>query len=158
MNFRVWLGVVAALALPMSTAVAQTAPDPAVAELLKRLDEQDKRIKSLEQKLQAAQPGADNASDTAAGVTPSVSPGAGAAAVSQPGVSQLGPQTSNSVAPAPSSRSGARQLALQSADGANIIRFRANLQVDGRWFSDKGTPGTADTFVVRKAQIGRAHV
>ena len=56
MNFRVWLGVVATLALPMSAAVAQTASDPAVAELLKRLDEQDKRIKSLEQKLQAAQP------------------------------------------------------------------------------------------------------
>ena len=169
MNFRVWLGVVATLALPMSAAVAQTASDPAVAELLKRLDEQDKRIKSLEQKLQAAQPSGGGAavsaattaaSDTgnaaeagaASGSAPSVSPGAGAAAVSQPGVSQLGPQTSNSVAPAPSSRSGARQLALQSVDGANIIRFRANLQVDGRWFSDKVTPQSADTFVVRKAR------
>jgi len=163
MNFRVWLGVVAALALPMSAALAQTASDPSVAALLRRLDEQDKRIKSLEQKLQAAQEpggGAAVSSATAGGngasgadtAAPSVSPGGGAAAVSQPGVSQLGPQTSNSVAPAPSSRSGARQLALQSADGANIIRFRANLQVDGRWFSDKGTPQSADTFLVRKAR------
>lgn len=169
MNFRAWLGVVTALALPMSAAVAQSATDPSVAELLKRLDQQDQRIKSLEQKLQAAQqPASAAAATSASGDTtnaaaatavaaapsgaPATSPGAGAAAVSQPGVSQLGPQTSNSVAPAPSSRSGARQLALQSADGANIIRFRANLQVDGRWFSDKGTPGTADTFLVRKAR------
>jgi phosphate-selective porin OprO and OprP len=163
MNLRVWLGVVTALALPMSAAVAQSASDTAVAELLKRLDEQDKRIQSLEQKLQAAQQTAGGAAAASAGGdttnavaapggTPTVSPGAGAAAVSQPGVSQLGPQTSNSVSPAVNSRSAARQLALQSADGANIIRFRANLQVDGRWYSDNVTPGTADTFLIRKAR------
>lgn len=166
MSFRLWLGVVTALALPFNAALAQTATDPSVTELLKRLDEQDKRIKSLEQKLQAAQQPTSGAAVSGAEATsgpansdganasnaPSVSPGAGAAAVSQPGVSQLGPQTSNSVAPAPSSRSGARQLALQSADGANIIRFRTNLQIDGRWYSDKVTPETADTFLVRKAR------
>jgi phosphate-selective porin OprO and OprP len=136
MNLRVWVGVVATLMLPMSAAVAQSASDPAVAELLKRLDEQDQRIKSLEQKLQAAQPsggGAAVSSATASGNGASSDAGAAAGA-------------------APSLRSGARQLALQSADGANIIRFRANLQVDGRWFSDKRTPEAADTFLVRKAR------
>jgi phosphate-selective porin OprO and OprP len=174
MNVRVWLGVVAALALPTTAAVAQTSTAPTVTELLQRLEEQDKRIRTLEQRLQEAQQPA-TASPTPAvsagsgaavvspaagappvgsgtGATPAVSPGAGAAAVTQPGVSDLGPQTSNSISPAVSSRSAARQLALQSADGANIIRFRANFQVDGRWFSDKVTPGTADTFVVRKAR------
>ncbi len=172
MTLRVWLGVVTALALPFNAALAQTATDPSVAELLKRLDEQDKRIKSLEQKLQAAQqpaggaavsggatapggaaaPGQGNSDTANATGAPSVSPGAGAAAVSQPGVSQFGPQTSNSISPTVSSRSAERQLALQSADGANIIRFRANLQVDGRWYSDHVTPGTADTFLIRKAR------
>jgi phosphate-selective porin OprO and OprP len=136
MNLRVWVGVVATLMLPMSAAVAQSASDPAVAELLKRLDEQDQRIESLEQKLQAAQPsggGAAVSSATASGNGASSDAGAAAGA-------------------APSLRSGARQLALQSADGANIIRFRANLQVDGRWFSDKRTPEAADTFLVRKAR------
>ncbi len=159
MTVRVWLGAVAALTLPVAAAVAQTASDPAVSELLKRLDEQDKRIKALEQKLQAAQQPSSGAAATAgpgngaaAGAPGGDAAGTGAAAVAQPGVTQLGPQTSNSVSPAPSSRSTARQLALQSADGANIIRFRGNLQVDGRWYSDNVTAGTADTFLFRKVR------
>jgi phosphate-selective porin OprO and OprP len=155
MTVRVWLGVVAALTLPVGAALAQSTPDPTVAELLQRLDEQDKRIKSLEQKLQAAQqaPGGAAATSGAGASAPTGdAAGTGAAAVAQPGVTLLGPQTSNSVAPAPSSRSTARQLALQSADGSNIIRFRGNLQVDGRWYSDNVTPGTADTFLFRKVR------
>jgi len=157
MNVRVWLGVVTALALPFGAAVAQTASDPTVTELLKRLDEQDKRIKSLEQKLEAAQGGAAaNGGATAAGgaITGSGAPSSegGAAAVSQVGVSQLGPQTSNSVSPTINSRSASRQFAIQSADGANIVRFRANLAVDGRWYSDHVTPGTADTWTFRRVR------
>ena len=155
MSVRVWLGVVAALSLPVGAALAQTAPDPSVAELLKRLDEQDKRIKSLEQRLQAAQQGAGGAAATAGagtGAPPGDAAGTGAAAVAQPGVTQLGPQTSNSASPTINSRSGSKQLALQSADGSNIIRFRGNLAVDGRWYSDKLTPETSDTFLFRRVR------
>src|SRR5208283_3282046 len=39
---------------------------------------------------------------------------------------------------------------LQSADGANVIHFRGNVSVDGRFFSDAYTPITADTWLVRR--------
>jgi len=45
---------------------------------------------------------------------------------------------------------GADGFALQSADGANVIRFRGNVSVDGRYFGDATTPATADTWLIRR--------
>ena len=39
---------------------------------------------------------------------------------------------------------------ISSADGANVIRFRGNLAVDGRFYSDKSTPGAAETWTFRR--------
>lgn len=39
---------------------------------------------------------------------------------------------------------------FQSTDGANVIHFRGNVSVDGRWFSDAYTPTTADTWLIRR--------
>lgn len=43
-------------------------------------------------------------------------------------------------------------LSIESADGADVIRFRGNLAVDGRWFSDHATPESADTWLFRRAR------
>jgi phosphate-selective porin OprO/OprP len=49
-------------------------------------------------------------------------------------------------------KAGATGFSFESADGANVIRFRGNLAVDGRWFMDKGTPESSDTFLFRKVR------
>jgi phosphate-selective porin OprO/OprP len=49
-------------------------------------------------------------------------------------------------------KAGAAGFSFASADSANIIRFRGNLAVDGRWFMDKSTAETADTFLLRKVR------
>ena len=47
---------------------------------------------------------------------------------------------------------GPQGFALQTADGSNQIRLRANLSIDYRDFTDHFTPTTADTFLIRKAR------
>jgi phosphate-selective porin OprO/OprP len=155
------LAAIAVLSLPLGSALAQsdTPSDPAT--LLKRIEEQDKRIEALERKLQsqeqatAAGPGAAKTAPDAAVPAnstqpqPSTAVEAATAAVSQrtaattaaPGLSSPG-----------SIKAGPSGFSFQSADGANVIRFRGNLAVDGRWFSDKGTPVTADTFFLRRVR------
>ncbi|HVW69801.1 MAG TPA: porin, partial [Steroidobacteraceae bacterium] len=49
-------------------------------------------------------------------------------------------------------RAGPSGFSFASADTANVIRFRGNLAVDGRWFMDNVTPNTADTFLFRKVR------
>lgn len=41
---------------------------------------------------------------------------------------------------------------IQSADGANVARFRGVLHFDGRYFPDDITPATADTWLLRRAR------
>jgi len=41
---------------------------------------------------------------------------------------------------------------LQSADGKNVIKWRGNFQLDGRWFSDQSTPNTANTWLLRRVR------
>jgi phosphate-selective porin OprO/OprP len=41
---------------------------------------------------------------------------------------------------------------IQSADGANVARFRGVLHFDGRYFSDDVTPETADTWILRRVR------
>jgi phosphate-selective porin OprO and OprP len=165
------LAVLTALSVPvgssLGTAVAQNAPSsntttPDTQALLKRIEEQDKRIEALEKKLQhqeevEAQASAAAAAERRATPTPSGTATAGAtAAVSgeaaiaagttpqgQPGTTQ---GAAGTVVAGPSG------LYIQSADGANIIRFRGNLAVDGRWYSDHSTPVTADTWTFRRVR------
>ncbi|HXN09906.1 MAG TPA: porin [Steroidobacteraceae bacterium] len=64
-------------------------------------------------------------------------------------------QASAAVAPAPDPNAlqgsfGPSGFTLQSADGANVIHFRGNVSLDGRFFSDSSTPITADTWLVRR--------
>ncbi len=189
--------VFALLALPLGTALAQSSPATDTATLLKRLEEQDKRIQALEHKLevleqqQAAATGTQQPAAAASGAqpgAPSTAVQGATAAISQDAVAgqpaaekvPAVPQTSGALPGAPSTavqgataavsqRAGtARQapglvsagsvkaaatgFSFESADGANVIRFRGNLAVDGRWFMDRGTPETADTFLFRKVR------
>ncbi|GFE78544.1 hypothetical protein GCM10011487_05440 [Steroidobacter agaridevorans] len=41
---------------------------------------------------------------------------------------------------------------IQSADGANVARFRGVLHFDGRYFADDVTPETADTWLLRRVR------
>jgi phosphate-selective porin OprO and OprP len=164
------LAAIAVLSLPLGTALAQSNTPPDTATLLKRIEEQDKRIEALERKLQSQQQAA------------SATPGAGPATVpnAQTTTAPNGGAVANSTQPQPSTavegataavsqstaatnaapglaspgtiKAGPSGFSFQSADGANVIRFRANLAVDGRWFLDKGTPTTADTFLFRKVR------
>lgn len=45
---------------------------------------------------------------------------------------------------------GSDGFSLRSPDGANVLRFRGNLSVDGRDFSNSASPVSADTWLVRK--------
>ena len=49
-------------------------------------------------------------------------------------------------------KAGPAGFSFASEDNANLIRFRGNLAIDGRWFLDKGAPESADTFLFRKVR------
>lgn len=166
------------LLLPLGTVLAQTNQAPDTAELLKRLEEQDKRILALERKIEAleSQQAAANAA-TAAPVNGS--PAVAGQPVAQPKTPPV-PQTTGALPGSPSTavqgataavsqraatsseapglvtagsvKAGPTGFSFSSADNANVIRFRGNLAVDGRWFMDHVTPESADTFLLRKAR------
>ncbi len=112
------------------------------------LEQAEARLRALEQRLAADEKAA--AASTAA----SSPPGAAAPAAAAPPAPGAQPPSPQYVTPAGASslaaNFGSSGFALQSADGANVIRFRGNLSVDGRYFSDAYTPETADTWLVRK--------
>ena len=190
--------VFALLSLPVAAALAQTSPAPDTATLLKKIEEQDRRIEALERKLEvlesqqaaAAAPaggqqvagpagsgqqpggqvGAQRGQSSAGQVagqpgkpkTPPVPITAGAlpgspstavqgatAAVSQrAGTANEAP----GLVSAGSIKAGPTGFSIASADGSNVIRFRGNFAMDGRWFMDHSTPETADTFLFRKVR------
>ena len=203
------LAALAVLALPFGSATAQTNPAPDTATLLKKIEEQNRRIEALEHKLEVLegqQAAAGNgtsgntaavangkpagnsaaaANDKSAG-NAAAAPSAGAAAVAQ---TQKGrqatsappvPQTTGALPGSPSTaiqgataavsqraatandapglvtagsvKAGATGFSFASEDGANVIRFRGNLAFDGRWFMDRITPESADTFLLRKVR------
>ena len=200
------LAVFAALSLPLGTALAQTSPAPDTATLLKRIEEQDKKIEALEHKLElleqqqaaagnapAGSPAAASNAGTPAGAgappgAPSTAVQGATAAVSQgqvagqPGAPKAPPvpQTTGALPGSPSTavqgataavsqragtanqapglvsagsiKAGPTGFSFESADEANVIRFRGNLAVDGRWFMDRGTPESDDTFLFRKVR------
>ena len=43
-------------------------------------------------------------------------------------------------------------LSISSGDAATVIKLRGNLAVDGRFFLDQNTPGTADGFLFRRVR------
>lgn len=49
-------------------------------------------------------------------------------------------------------RWGPKGFTISSADGSNVLRLGALVQLDGRYFADTGTPSTADTWVLRRAR------
>ena len=141
MRFRTGLAALLAVGLSISAAVAQTeTPQTDNAALLKRLEEQDRRIRELERRLetqnQPAQASAPTASAQAAipAYIPATSTFTGAA----PGVPVV-------------ATAGPEGYALQTADGSSSIHFHGNLAVDGRYFSN-GAPSSADTFLLRQVR------
>jgi phosphate-selective porin OprO and OprP len=109
----------------------------------RQLKQEEERIHALEQWLAA-----DEAARAAAGQS-SASP---ASAPPAPGTAA--PVSPQYAAPAGASalaaNFGSSGFVLQSPDGANVIRFRGNLSVDGRYYSDDYTPESADTWLIRK--------
>ena len=49
-------------------------------------------------------------------------------------------------------KAGPAGFSFASEDNSNVIRFRGNLKVDGRWFMDKSTPEANDTFLFRNVR------
>ncbi len=178
----------------LGTALAQSDQATDTAALLKRLEEQDKRIQALEHKIevlesqQAATNAASstNASNATAPANTGAPTNAGSATTGQQVAQQTKPttrpvpQTTGALPGSPSTavqgataavsqraataneapglvtagsiKAGPTGFSFASADNANVIRFRGNLAVDGRWFMDHVTPESADTFLFRKVR------
>jgi phosphate-selective porin OprO and OprP len=183
MSPRTRLAVFAVLALPFGSAWAQSSPTPDTATLLKRIEEQDRRIEALEHKLEVleTQQAAGNGTN---GNAPAAGAAAGAVAETSKGRQATSappvPQTTGALPGSPSTavqgataavsqraataseapglvtagsvKAGPAGFSFASEDGANLIRFRGNLAFDGRWFMDRGTPESADTFLFRKVR------
>jgi phosphate-selective porin OprO and OprP len=189
------LAVLAALVLPFSSAMAQTSATPDTATLLKRIEEQDRRIEALEHKLEVleSQQAATNSGGTqsASGRAVAGSSAAAGAPVANSAATQSSrgrqatsappvPQTTGALPGSPSTavqgataavsqraatateapglvtagsvKAGPTGFSFASEDMSNLIRFRGNLAIDGRWFLDKNTPESADTFLFRKVR------
>jgi phosphate-selective porin OprO/OprP len=149
------------LAAPRSTAAADNSTTTNAAggnsaattnspqDLRKALEEEKERIRQLEQRLQdaesrAAPPGA--ASPSAAAGASATSPSTSASAPAAPGSAVAPPVSSTPVI----TSFGSDGFTLKSVDGANVLRLRGNVSVDGRYFTDSYTPPTADTWLVRR--------
>src|ERR1700730_5740073 len=134
------------LAAPRSTAAADNSAATGSAggnsapttdspqDLRKALEEEKERIRRLEQRLQDAEsrtapPGAPAAGSAPGAPSPPAAPGS-AVAPSPPPVSSTPVITSF----------GSDGFTLKSADGANVLRLRGNVSVDGRYFTDSYTP------------------
>jgi phosphate-selective porin OprO/OprP len=136
------LTAAALLLLPPAATFAQSDAAPDNAALLKRIEEQEKRIEALERALAreaGSRPGSD-ASKPAAGV------GAYGAPV------PLAAAAAATAAAAIPAAGGVGSEGFTFTDGLNQLRLRGNLAVDGRWYSDKVTPESADTWLLRRAR------
>jgi phosphate-selective porin OprO and OprP len=131
MTLTTRLAAAALLLLPAATfAQSDAAPDNAA--LLKRIEEQEKRIEALERALAASKPAA----------------GVGAYAAPVP----LAAAAAATAAAAIPAAGGVGSEGFTFTDGLNQLRLRGNLAVDGRWYSDKVTPESADTWLLRRAR------
>src|ERR1700731_2046808 len=103
------LAVFASLALPLGTALAQSSPSPDPATLLKKIEEQDKRIQALEHKLEvlenqqaAASGGAQSPAVTNAGQPASAGQQAASATAQAANKAPPVPQTTGALPGSPS--------------------------------------------------------
>jgi len=145
------LGVLLALSVPWPTQAADgesAADQPGTPESLQQLREELRqeqlRMQALEQRLAANEAAQARAQAAAAAAVapqpPATAPGSGQ------GASPAAASNPNALL----GSFGPTGYTLQSADGANVIHFRGNVSVDGRFFSDAYTPITADTWLVRR--------
>ena len=142
------IGLLAVLAVPTAARAADPEPQaaqPGTQESLQQLREELRqerlRMQALEQRLAADEAAQANAQAAAA-----VPPAATATAAVRPPVASAAATDPNALL----GSFGANGYTLQSADGNNVIHFRGNVSVDGRFFSDSYTPVTADTWLVRR--------
>src|SRR5581483_601771 len=212
LSTRLAVLAVVLLPVPFGAAVAQTNSTPDTGALLRRIEEQDKRIEALEHKLEllesqqaavapagsarqpglAQQPGATQQPSgvqqqgVAQQAAPAQQPGSAQQTGPAPQLAQTPPkkppvpQTTGALPGSPSTavqgataavsqrsataneapglvtagsvKAGPAGFSFASTDNSNVIRFRGNLAVDGRWFMDRGTPESADTFLFRKVR------
>jgi phosphate-selective porin OprO/OprP len=139
-SLRVWVALVVASLVASIALGADPTPPLDTAALLKRLDEQEKRIEALEKRL-AAQDQKVTATGGAAVSTLESNPA---------GPANVNPASGTAAIPVASARAGSQGFAIQSPDGANVLRFRGNIAFDGHWYSDHSTPETADTWLFRR--------
>src|SRR5665213_3049928 len=139
-----------AVALFAGAAVAQTESATDNAALQKRLDEQDRRIRELERRLEAgaAQPSVGTSA-------PSSSAPGGSGSVVSAAEPPPAPSTSSFTGAAPGvpvvATAGSAGYSLQTADGSSSIKFHANLAVDGRYYSN-GAPSSANGWLLRQVR------
>jgi len=139
-----------AVALFAGAAVAQTESATDNAALQKRLDEQDRRIRELERRLEAgaAQPSVVTSA-------PSSSAPGGSGSVVSAAEPPPAPSTSSFTGAAPGvpvvATAGSAGYSLQTADGSSSIKFHANLAVDGRYYSN-GAPSSANGWLLRQVR------
>jgi phosphate-selective porin OprO/OprP len=152
MTFRTRAAAAAAALLLPLAAWAQSPPAPSTAELLQRLEAQEKRIEALEAALRQ-QGGGSSAAGAVAAAPPPAPPAPAPVPGTAPGSAVRPAVASAGSAPTPGVvQAGPQGFIVQSTDGANVLRLRANLAVDGRWFSDSGTKESADTWLLRRAR------
>ena len=124
----------ASAAWPLAAPAADSAPSDAsnsdTESLRRELQQQKAHIQALEQRLAADEAAHSAAQNAAAPNT----------------VAPNGASNPNTLV----GNFGAQGFTLQTFDGANQIHFRGNVSVDDRYFSDSGTPVSADTWLIRK--------
>jgi phosphate-selective porin OprO and OprP len=144
-----------AVALAIGAAVAQTeSAQPDNAALLKRLDEQDRRIKELERRLES-QTGFSQPAVTSSRPSSAAPAGSAELPATPPAERSRATSASSFTGAAPGvpviATAGPTGYSLQTADRSSSIRFHANLAVDGRYYSS-GAPSTADTWLLRQVR------
>src|SRR5450755_293225 len=150
MRFRT--GLAALLAVGMSLgAVAQSEPATDNGALLKRLDEQDRRIRELERRLEAQDQSEKPATASAPSSVTAPSVAAAAPIAPAPAVTSASSMTGAAPGVPVLAIAGPAGYSLQTADGSSSIRFHANLAVDGRYYSS-GAPTSANTWLLRQVR------
>jgi phosphate-selective porin OprO and OprP len=125
---------------------AALADDKTEAELLKRLEQQEERIKVLEQRLQAQ--------GEVAGTVPSEAQEEQEQRlkVLERRLEIQDETQKTNVSSTPIVQASTKGFSFRSPDGANQVRLRGVLQVDGRFMQDDAGLGAVDTWQVTRAR------
>jgi phosphate-selective porin OprO/OprP len=128
---------------------AALADDKTEAQLLKRLEQQEERIRSLEQRLEAQ--GQAGSTASAAQGTAQEEQEQRLKILERRLEIQDETQQSN-ISSTPIVAAGTKGFSFRSPDGANQIRLRGVLQVDGRFMQDDAGLGAVDTWSITRAR------